>query len=209
MLASLMALAGATPAIAADCPTGLFVAAAGPDTASALLIGPDGQFRYMLSEGAIDEAAEGRWTCTGDTLLLTTLPAPTPPAFDLVSVAASEDGSFSLVITWPDGPGIAGVDFELTLDDGEQIRGYTQTDGWSRDMNGRKVRSVRVFEPYYGTVSPPMPLPDDANARVHIMLTPNDMGIAAFRDTPVTIENDRLVLHWRERSIPYTASNDD
>ena len=44
-LVGLIALIVAAPALAADCPTGIFMAAAGPDTASALEINKDGTLR--------------------------------------------------------------------------------------------------------------------------------------------------------------------
>jgi len=43
----------------------------------------------------------------------------------------------------------------------------------------------------------------------HIVLIPNDIGVAAFKDTPVTQEDDRLVLHWRGRAIPYRLATED
>jgi hypothetical protein len=67
---------------------------------------------------------------------------------------------------------------------------------------------VQVAEPFFGTVSPVFPLPQRKGIKVHIILTPNDIGTAAFKDTPVTQEEDRLVLHWRGRAIPYTAADD-
>jgi hypothetical protein len=202
-------LVGTAPAIAADCPTGVFIATAGPDTASALEIDPSGQFRYMFSEGAVDEAAEGRWQCVEGALLLSTQPSPKPPEFHLADITDNAEAPFSLLVTWPDGQGIPAVDFKLSFDDGETISDYTQSDGWSRDLGGRRPRSVQVFEPFFGTISPVIPLPDRDHIRVNIVLTPNDMGVADFRETRVTNEDGRLILHWRDRAIPYAASRDD
>ena len=85
-MVGLIALLVAAPALAADCPTGMFMAAAGPDTVSALEINKNGSFRYMLSEGAVDESAQGRWACDGGKLLLTTTPPPKAPQFMLGKV---------------------------------------------------------------------------------------------------------------------------
>lgn len=207
-LIGLIAL-GAAPAQASGCLTGMFVAAAGPDTASALEISEDGKFRYMLSEGAVDESAEGRWTCDNGTLRLNTTPTPKAPQFTLGKVEQDASKAFSISVTWPNGRGIAGVDFILELDSGAPITDYTQSSGWSGDLDGRKPRALRVSEPFYGTASPVFPLSGDAGQQVEIILTPNDMGKADFRDTLVTQDGSGLVLHWRGRQMPYSPAADD
>jgi hypothetical protein len=204
---TLLAAALAAPALAADCPTGLFMAAAGPDTAGGLELLPDGRFRFAFSEGAVDEAAQGRWRCRDGTLLLTTEPTPTPAAFRLETVREG-DAPFSLVVTWPDGRGVPAVDFLLVVETGEPVTGYTQADGWSADLDGRLPLSVQVTEPFYGTISPVFALPRRRNIAVRIVLDPHDMGTAAFADTPVTQADGGLILHWRGRAIAYERSDD-
>lgn len=208
-LLGMFALAVAAPAQAVDCTTGMFVAAAGPDMASALELNKDGSFRYMLSEGAVDESADGRWTCDNGTLILHTTPRPKAPQFSLGKVEHDVRAPFSLLVTWPNGRGIAGVDFVLELDSGEPITDYTQSYGWAGDLNGRKPLSLRVSEPFYGTASPLFPLEDDDHQQIEIILTPNDMGTADFRNTLVTQEGNGLVLHWRGRAIPYVPAIND
>ena len=46
------------------------------EVAAALELKPDGRFRYVLTYGAVDEAAQGRWTRTRDTVRLTSDPRP-------------------------------------------------------------------------------------------------------------------------------------
>lgn len=206
----LLSLAAASvPAFAADCPTGQFRAHDGPDTASALEIAPNGRFRYVLSEGAVDEGAEGKWICDQGVLKLSTLPTPKPAEFRLEKVSDSKDADFALIVTGPDGRGVAAVDFRLEMPQGEPVTGYTQDDGWSRDLGDTRPVSVQVAEPFFGTVSPVFPLPQHKGIKVHIVLIPNDIGVAAFKDTPVTQEDDQLVLHWRGRAIPYRLATED
>ncbi len=205
-LVGLLMLIVSAPALAADCPTGMFMAAAGPDTASALEINKNGSFRYMLSEGAVDESAQGRWACDGGKLLLTTTPTPKAPQFTLGKVANDAGDGFSVRVVWPDGRGIAGVDFVLELDSGPPIEDYTQASGWSGDLAGRKPRSISISEPFYGTASPAFPLTSNERQQIEIILTPNDMGKADFRNVLVTRDGSGLVLHWRGREIPYSPA---
>lgn len=198
----------ASPSFAADCPTGRFRAAAGPDTASGLEIGKDGHFRYFMSAGAVDEAAEGIWTCDKGTLRLTTQPEPKPAAFRLDKVTDGEEAPFSLIVTWPNGQGVPAIDFRIEFESGEPVTGYTQQDGWDRDFGDRLPRSVQFAEPFYGTVSAILPVPSRRGIRLHVVLEPNDMGKAGFRDTPVTQEEGKLVLHWRGGTLPYERDED-
>jgi hypothetical protein len=201
-------LAIAAPVSAADCPTGRFRAAAGPDTASGLEIGKDGTFRYFLSEGALDEGAEGRWTCDKGVLRLTTAPAPKPAEFRLDKVTEGEEAPFSLIVTWPNGQGVAAVDFQIGFESGEPVTGYTQDDGWDRDFEDRVPKTVQFAEPFFGTVSPVFPVPSRRGIRLHVVLEPNDMGVAAFKDTLATMQDGKLVLQWRGRAIPYARDED-
>ena len=46
------------------------------EVAAALELQPDGRFRYVLSYGAVDEAAEGDWRFDGAAVHLTSNPMP-------------------------------------------------------------------------------------------------------------------------------------
>ncbi len=52
------------------------------EIAAALELKPDGRFNYALSYGALDEGAAGRWTASGDRVLLSSNPVVAPrPTF--------------------------------------------------------------------------------------------------------------------------------
>ena len=51
------------------------------EIASALELKPDGRFNYALSYGALDEEAAGRWTVSGDQVLLSSNPVVAPRLF--------------------------------------------------------------------------------------------------------------------------------
>jgi hypothetical protein len=207
-LGAIASIWAASPVHAADCPTGRFRAAAGPDVASGLEISKDGKFRYFLSAGAVDEGAEGVWTCDKGTLKLTTQPTPKPAAFRLDKVTDGEEAPFALVVTWPNGQGVPAVDFRIDFASGEPVTGYTQQDGWARDFEDRWPTGVQFAEPFYGTESALLPIPQRRGIRLHVVLEPNDMGKAAFDETLVTQEDGKLILHWRGGKLPYARDED-
>src|SRR3546814_8502206 len=61
----------------------------------------------------------------------------------------------TIVVTWPNGRTIAGVDFTIGFDSGTPIDGYTQYDGWTMPEDDKRVpRWVDVREPIYGIAAP-------------------------------------------------------
>ena len=117
----------ATTAEARSPYAGRYRVAEGPDTAGMLDLRADGSFRYFLSEGALDEQAEGTWTETGGDIRLTTAPKPVPPSW----ARGPDSGSATLRVILADGRELAGIDFRLGLADGASVAGYTQAEGWS------------------------------------------------------------------------------
>jgi hypothetical protein len=179
---------------AVDPAIGRWQAADGPDTASRLELTPDGRFRYALSEGALDEGAEGRWLREGTLVRLFTEPPPRPPRFIVESMGPAEGGPLSLFIRAPSGQGIAGVRFRIEFDGGPPVESYTQYDGWTGDPGEiRAPRWVQLFEPIHDIVSDRMPVP--AGARLlRFRLEPNDIGVANFRGAEVRVVGNGLTL---------------
>lgn len=184
---------------------GLYRAEAGPDTASMLELREDGHFRYQFSEGAVDEGAEGQWRATTTGAELETLPHPKPPDYALREEAPVEGTPFSLHVVGPNGDGIAAIDFRLGFTNGEIEEAYTQSYGWSLNPDDKRQPAwIELSEPFYGTKSPRFPLPARKTAMaICVIFTPNDLGVAPFLQTPLTMKDDGIVLHWRGREIPY------
>jgi len=188
-------------------PTGLYRATAGPDTASMIELAPDGRFHYQLSEGALDEEAGGRWTQTKEGVTLLTLPRPRPPEFRLGEIGEAKDAAFSLMVNLQGSGPLAGVYVRIGFTNGDRQASSTQFDGWSLPADEtRQPAWFELTEPIHGAVSPRFPLPERKNIAVTVTLTPNDIGVADFTNTPVTMTSDKLVLHWRGRDIPYARA---
>lgn len=193
------ALAAASPAPAADSAIGTYRAADGPDTASMLELRADGQFRYGLSEGALDEHAEGRWQRDGAVIRLTTQPRPNPPVFAVESMTAARtnDAPLSIFVNGPSGQGVAGVYFRIDVDRGDPVEDYTQEYGWSGDIPaGQSPVTIRLDERIFGIVSPPFAIPAGSRT-LRFVLHPNDIGVADFQGTQLAVDGDRLTLAHR------------
>ena len=160
---------------------GRYRLAGGPDVAGALEIGADHRFRYFLSAGALDEQSAGRWAEEGGKACLFTEPRPVPPAFAPAASPPARSQRSSLLVTGPNGRGIAGVDFVLGFASGAPIEGYTQTYGWSMPRGERrKPLWIELAVPMHGVKSPRIALSGRAQ-KWHFVLTPNDLGVVDFQ----------------------------
>ncbi len=139
MMVLMAALLVAAPAFAKSDIAGHYRFRDGPDVAADLILTPDGRFEYGLAAGALDERASGRWVEADGKVTLHTEPKPKPPAFSVGPQGKSDSGAFTLKVTWPNGRGIAGIDFKLGFDSGEPLMDYTQDYGWTQPADDKRV----------------------------------------------------------------------
>lgn len=193
-----LTLAAVPLPVAAQEWAGNYALAAGPDAAGALELNGDGTFRFGLSVGALDMTAAGRWVRAGEGITLRTEPRPVPPVFSLARAEPGRgDGTISIKVTWPNGRGIAGIDFRILREGAEPIENYTQVDGWTSEPGpNHRLLSIALSEPIHQIVSPVFAVPADAGVFTFV-LTPNGMGIADFNEAPAERDADGLTLHWR------------
>jgi hypothetical protein len=196
LLRALVLLPLLVAAAPSDGPAGRYRLAGGPDTAAEIVLHVDGRFEFALAEGALDASATGRWTREGGHILLTTDPKPVAPVFSAGPVARDADASLSLKVLWPDGRGVALVDFQIRFADGSVEEGYTQDYGWTLPPGDARVpSSVELAVPMYGLASPPFALDGDKGNKFTFVLTPNDLGRVDFNREPLDIGDRRLVMH--------------
>lgn len=178
--------------------------AEGPDVGGGLVIQNDGRFRYLLAAGALDERAEGRWERRGDAICLFTEPKPVPPAFTRIAPIAVEDAIPTILITWPNGRGIAGVDFIIGFDSGNPVEGYTQVDGWTMPEDDPRIpRWVELREPIYQISAPRFAISDTDDGRLHVRLDPNDIGVVAFDGACLTQNGTTTLLQRPEGTMRF------
>ncbi|HMO75772.1 MAG TPA: hypothetical protein PKD99_17800 [Sphingopyxis sp.] len=207
LLAALFAL---SPAAQAHPPAGAYRLAEGPDAAGMLVIAPDGGYEYGLAVGALDEYSQGRWEARGDAVCLITDPKPVPPVFEKAEPLAVEGAVPTLLVTWPDGDAISGIDFVIGFDEGDSVAGYTQYNGWTMpDDDPRTPRWIEVSEPVYDIGAPRFELGEGDAGRLHLRLIPNDLGRVDLTDACFAAQGDRFVLRRREGEMRFVWVGDE
>src|SRR3954470_17822789 len=71
------------------------------EVGAALELQKNGHFRYQLDYGAVSEHAEGEWIFDGNTVRLTTSPAPKQPSLELVRDDPAPIGQVSMTLEPP------------------------------------------------------------------------------------------------------------
>ena len=183
---------------------GQYRLAEGPDVAGQLILTADGRFHYGLAAGALDEEAHGRWQALDSAICLYTEPKPVPPAFTRVPAATTGDREATLLVTWPNGRGIAGIDFRIGFDSGDPLEGYTQDYGWSMPEGDERVpRWIELSEPMHDIASPRFVLEPQDKGRLTVILTPNDLGIVDFEGACLEQRGDYVILHRKEGDMKF------
>jgi len=195
----------AAPASAQDSPfVGEYRLAEGPDVGGGLLIRNDGRFQYMLAAGALDERAEGRWVARGDLVCLTTDPKPVPPAMEKGPLVEIDGAVPTLLVTWPNGRGIPGVDFTIGFDSGDPIEDYTQSYGWTMPENDRRIpRWIEVREAIYNITAPRFELTEADASKLRAIIVPNDIGVVDFDGACVEKTDRGVILHRAEGDMRF------
>ncbi|KGB53834.1 hypothetical protein [Sphingopyxis sp. LC363] len=205
LLAAALLAAPAIPAAAQESPwVGEYGLAEGPDVGGGLLIRNDGRFQYMLAAGALDERAEGRWEIRGEAICLTTDPKPVPPAMEKAPLIEVEGAVPTLLVTWPDGEGVPGVDFTIGFDSGDPTEDYTQYYGWTMPDDDKRIpRWVELREPIYGIIAPRYELTEADGGKLHVIIVPNDIGVVDFDGACAEKTERGLTLHRAEGDMRF------
>ena len=201
----------ALPAAAQDSPfVGEYSLTEGPDVGGGLLIRNDGRFEYMLAAGALDERAEGRWETHGDLVCLTTDPKPVPPAMEKGPLVEVEGAVPTLLVTWPNGRGIPGVDFTIGFDSGDPIEDYTQTYGWTMpEDDERTPRWIELRESIYDITAPRFDLTDADGGKLRAIIVPNDIGVVDFDGACAENTERGVTLHRAEGDMRFVRLGEE
>lgn len=178
------------------------------EVGAALLLAPDGRFRYVLDYGAVSESAEGRWTAEGDTVRLTTEPKVKPPAFAVVKDEPAQAGELRVALADPgfDWGDPLEVAIEFAGVAGRRVRAVGK-DGLVPLEPGETPVSVVPVMPVYGIAEPPHRLTPGGH---HILFRfdANDFGRADFSGEPLRIDGTTLVLNRYDIAIRFKRVDD-
>ena len=201
-ISSICAALVASPGIAASSLAGAYIGSR-QEMAAALKLNANGSFEYLMSYGALDERAKGRWAERDGKVFLTTQPAPKAPAFDVVSDTASKDGKLHVALDNPDALGGFSVTVRLIYPGNPKpVFVEADEDGTVPLPPGPPPSAVVPDLPVYDTVLAPYALKGPARSLV-FRFAPNDLGIADFRDEPLTVEDGELVMHRYDEAIRF------
>lgn len=211
LLAAALAASLASAVAAQETPlVGDYRLSEGPDAAGGLRITADGHFQYGLAVGAMDERAEGRWEARGDAICLFTEPTPVPPAFTKAAPVEIDGTAPTIFVSWPNGRGVAGVDFVIGFDQGEPIEDYTQVYGWTMPEGDTRVpRWVELSEPIYNIAAPRFELVEGDKGKLHARLVPNDFGVAAFDGACFAARDKAFILTRPEGEMRFVREDGD
>lgn len=177
----------------------------GPDVASELILRADGTYAYWLMAGALDEASEGRWTLADGRLSLVTEPRPVPPEFRQAEFSP-EGSALRLEVNWPNGRGIAGIDFRIGLADGHVLEAYTQHDGWeAAGQLADEPQWIELEEPVHNILSGRIALPPHART-LRFILLPNDLGRVDLTGATIEADGKELTLRRQEGAMVFVRA---
>ena len=173
------------------------------EVGAALELKADGHFRYQLDYGAVSEHAEGDWSFDGQTVRLTTRPAPKPPSFELVRDDPAPGGEVAMSLE-PPGFGEGYRLDAIGTDAATGETGRVTSDEQGRVEAGRhKLSAIDPLVPVYGIVGGHFSLSGDRGHRLLLRFHANDLGTAAFDGEPLSLTDGGLILNRYESEIRF------
>lgn len=163
------------------------------EVAARLWLKPDGHFLYELSYGALDEQASGRWTASGDKVVLNGDPVKAP-RITVVSQGQGTPGALRITTDAKDPYDQQNFNAIIIMASGQAENVQLGIDGltWPYPSAGAPT-AVRLIEPVHEIASEPVKL--DAGADIKFHFEPNDLGKADFRGTPLQVVGGVLELN--------------
>ena len=173
------------------------------EMAAGLELRADGRFNYALSYGALDEVAAGRWTLSGDRVLLTSDPV-TAPRFVPVSRGRGADGVLQLALDVPNGMSRQYFKAVITRANGQTQEVQLSEEGLTMPFTRDNAPvGLRMVLPVFSIVGEPLRLDPNSGYSIRFRFEPNDLGKADFRAEPLRLVNGDLLLDRHGRTIRF------
>lgn len=159
-----------------------------------IMLRRDGSFLYELAYGALDEIAQGHWTCNEAAVILTT-DAIDAPRFVTLGIGLAARGALHVHLKLPDGLSQQFFSVLIRKSDGSAERVDFRDGGLTIDFPPDAIPvSIQPLLDVYGLAGEPVALPAQDGFDVTFAFQPNDLGKVAFSGTPLTVGRDGLML---------------
>ena len=179
------------------------------EVASTLALSPSGRFLWVFSMGALDVAAEGRWTRESDgTVVLNSEPV-LAPRFELVGRSRDDRPGIAVRLACDSREAAQFLDVVVEYADGERVaHNFSELEyRTTAEDSPRPVAAVQVGSGAFDLISERVPVnPQEANVFTFRFI-PNDLGRVEFRNQRVAVETGAvtaLSLDWRGTPLRYT-----
>jgi hypothetical protein len=173
------------------------------EMAARLSLGADHRFSYMLSYGALDEVAEGRWEADGAGIALTS-DATVPPRFTREGPGAGAPGVLRIALDVPSGVSRQYFNALVRFADGRTIQRQFAEEGLELELApGDRPVGVTLLLPIFDLQSESFALAPESAGEAHFRFTPNDLGKVSFEDAPLRFDKEDLLLDRHDRAIRF------
>ena len=179
------------------------------EVGSTLALAPSGRFLWIFSSGALDLAAEGRWTRAGDgTVVLNSEPVRAP-RFELVSRSRDDRPGIAVRLACESREAAEFLDAFVEYADGEQVAHHFSELEYraTPEDSPRPIAAIRVGSAVFDLLSERVPVNAGEANVFTFRFIPNDLGRVEFRDQRVAIENGALSFVWRDMPLRYTRES--
>ena len=193
----------APAATAAPPPASGFYQAHQMEMGAAIELSPDGRFRYQLDYGAVSESGEGDWSSTGNAIILTSNPMPSPPAFELVRDDPAPLGQIFVTLENPQGFGTPLYVVATVTGSDIAHRLSTDEDGRIEAADGATITAIAPLIPGIGLTSSKFELARDRGHRLLLRFHANDFDQARFDHQALPIDGGDLLLNRYDTTIRF------
>jgi hypothetical protein len=205
MIGAAALLIGAAPALTTADLAGLYEIHQ-MEMGGGLELQPNGHFRYALEYGAASEEGEGDWTFDGKTVRLTSNPMPHEPDFVLLKDEPAPACQVSISVdwgklNWSSAPRV----LVAYANDPKIYLVYADSNGKLETKRCNPI-SLRPLVPIYEDVGTEVKLTPDKGHRLSFRFEPNEIGRAAFRNEPLSLDGQGLVFTRFETGIRFVRT---
>lgn len=172
------------------------------EIAAGIELHADGRFHYRLSYGALDEVAAGSWRAENGRVLLTTDPFK-PPRIALLARGPETPGELHVTVEAPKGlqPGLFAVAIRNAAG-AVHVERIADSDLRLRLRPGDAQSTAWLVLPVLNVQSAPVTLSPEGEM-LRFRFEPNELGKADFRDTPLAVDGQDLLLDRFDRHLRF------